>query len=144
MIDDLPVNLTEEDYSVIDLLQGLDLSRTEATAIVCLKDYKELKSQHIGLISGLRQPEISIAMRPLKERGWVDERSKKENTGKGRPVNYYQLTVPFLQIIKTLEEEFLKSNYEQVIALRRLRELKLYCKTETREIAISVLPDHIL
>jgi predicted transcriptional regulator len=82
-------------------------------------------------------------MRPLKERGWVDEQSEKKNKGKGRPVKYYQLTVPFLQIIKTLEEEFLKSNNEKVIALRRLRELKPYCKTEPREIARSVLPDRI-
>ena len=144
MIDDLPVNLTEKEYSVIDMLQGLALPRTEATAIVCLKDCKELKSQHIGLISGLRQPEISVAMRPLKERGWVDERSEKKNKGKGRPVKYYQLTVPFIKIIKTLEEEFLKNNKEKVIALRRLRELKPYCKIEPREIARSVLPDRIL
>jgi predicted transcriptional regulator len=126
------------------MLQGLGLPRTEATAIVCLKDCKELKSQHIELISGLRQPEVSVAMRPLKERGWVDEQSEKKNKGKGRPVKYYQLIVPFLQIIKTLEEEFLKSNNEKVIALRRLRELKPYCKIEPREIARSVLPDRIL
>ena len=144
MIDDLPVNLIEKEYSVIDMLQGLALPRTEATTIVCLKDCKELKSQHIELISGLRQPEVSVAMRPLKERGWVDEQSEKKNKGKGRPVKYYQLTVPFLQIIKTLEEEFLKSNYEKVIALRRLRELQPYCKTEPREIARSVLPDRII
>jgi predicted transcriptional regulator len=77
MLDDLSVNLTEKEYSVIDMLQGLGLPRTEATAIVCMKDCKELKSQHIELISGLRQPEVSVAMRPLKERGWVDENPKK-------------------------------------------------------------------
>ena len=124
MINDLPVNLTEKEYSVIDMLQGLGLPRTEATAIVCLKDCKELKSQHIELISGLRQPEVSIAIRPLKERGWVDEQSEKMNKGKGRPVKFYRLTVPFLQIIRTLEEEFLRDNKEKEIALRRLRELK--------------------
>ena len=144
MIDDLPVNLTEKEYSAIDMLQGLGLARTEATAIVCLKDCKGIKSQHIELISGLRQPEVSVAMRPLKERGWVDEQSEKKNKGKGRPIKYYQLTVPFLQIIKTLEEEFLKSNNEKVIALRRLRELQPYCKTEPREIARSALPDRII
>ena len=144
MISELPINLTEKGYEVIDMLQSLALPRTEATAIVCLKDCKELKSQHIGLISGLRQPEISVAMRPLKERGWVDERSEKENKGKGRPVKYYQLTVPFIKIIKTLEEEFLKNNNERVIALRRLRELKPYCKTEPSEIRRSVLSDRIL
>jgi predicted transcriptional regulator len=67
MIDALPVNLTEKDYSVIEMLQGLGLPRTEATTIVCLKCCKELKSQHIDLISGLRQPEVSVAMAHLKK-----------------------------------------------------------------------------
>ena len=106
MIDDSPINLTEKEYSVIDMLQSLGLPRTEATAIVCLKDCKELRSLHIELVSGLRQPEVSVAMRPLKDRGWVDERSEKKNKGKGRPVKYYQLTVPFPQIIQALKKNF--------------------------------------
>ena len=144
MTDDSPISLTEKEYSIINMLQSLGLSRTEATAIVCLKYCKELKSHHMELISGLRQPEVSVAMRPLKEKGWVDERSEKQNKGKGRPVKYYQLTVPFPHIIQTLEEEFLKGNNEKIIALGRLRELKLYCKTEPREITRSVLPECIL
>ncbi|AKB51138.1 hypothetical protein MSBRW_1885 [Methanosarcina barkeri str. Wiesmoor] len=63
-------------------------------------------------------------MRPLRERGWVEERSEKKNKGKGRPVKYYQLTLPFSQIVKVLEDEFLKGNNEKMIALKRLRELE--------------------
>lgn len=125
MTDDSPVNLTEKEYSIIDMLQILGLPRTEATAIVCLKDCKELRSLHIELVSGLRQPEVSVAMRPLKDRGWVDERSEKKNKGKGRPVKYYQLTVSFPQIVRTLEDEFLKDNKEKMTALKRLRELEI-------------------
>jgi predicted transcriptional regulator len=125
MTDDSPVTLTEKEYSVIDMLQSLGLPRTEATAIVCLKDCRELRSLHIELVSGLRQPEVSVAMRPLRDRGWVDERSEKKNKGKGRPVKYYQLTVPFPQIVVTLEDEFMKSNTEKMSALKRLRELEI-------------------
>ncbi|MCQ1536110.1 transcriptional regulator [Methanosarcina sp. KYL-1] len=125
MTDDSPVNLSEKEYSVIDMLQSLGLPRTEATAIVCLKDCRELRSLHIELVSGLRQPEVSVAMRPLRDRGWVDERSEKKSKGKGRPVKYYQLIVPFPQIVQTLEEEFLKDNREKMDALRRLRELEI-------------------
>ena len=63
-------------------------------------------------------------MRPLRNRGWVEERSEKKNKGKGRPVKYYQLTLPFSQIVKILEDEFLKDNKEKMIALKRLRELE--------------------
>lgn len=123
MTDDSPVVLTENEYTVIDMLQTLGLPRTEATAIVCLKDCNELRSLHIEIVSGLRQPEVSVAMRPLKERGWVDERSEKKSKGKGRPVKYYQLVVPFPKIVEMLEDEFLKDNKEKMTALRRLREL---------------------
>ncbi|RXA18479.1 transcriptional regulator [Methanosarcina sp. MSH10X1] len=125
MTDDSPVNLTEKEYSIIDMLQSLGLPRTEATAIVCLKDCRELRSLHIELVSGLRQPEVSVAMRPLRDRGWVDERSEKKNKGKGRPVKYYQLTVPFPEIVRVLEGEYLKDNKEKIIALKRLRELEI-------------------
>jgi predicted transcriptional regulator len=125
MTEDSPVNFTEKEYSIIDMLQSLRLPRTEATAIVCLKDCKELRSLHIELVSGLRQPEVSVAMRPLRDRGWVDERSEKKNKGKGRPVKYYQLTVPFPQIVRILEEEFLRDNKEKMTALKRLRELEI-------------------
>ena len=136
--------LDEDDHIFVKTLSDLGTSKKVATTIAYLMNVDEASSREIEISTGLRQPEISVAMRPLKERGWVDERSEKKNKGKGRPVKYYQLTVPFLQIIKTLEEEFLKSNYEKVIALRRLRELKPYCKTEPREIARSVLPDRII
>ncbi|MDD2613897.1 MAG: transcriptional regulator [Methanosarcina sp.] len=125
MTDDSPVNLTEKEYSIIDMLQSLGLPRTEATAIVCLKDCNELRSLHIELLSGLRQPEVSVAMRPLRDRGWVDERSEKKNKGKGRPVKYYQLTVPFKEIIEVLEEKYLEDNNEKMVALKRLRELEI-------------------
>ena len=82
MIDDSPVNFTEKEYSVIDMLQSLGLPRTEATAIVCLKDCRELRSLHIELVSGLRQPEVSVAMRPLKEQGLGGRKTRKKEQRK--------------------------------------------------------------
>lgn len=123
MTDDSPVALTENEYSIVEMLQSIGLPRTEATALVCLKDCEECRSLHIELVSRLRQPEVSVAMRPLRERGWVQERSEKKSKGKGRPVKYYKLVVPFQAIVEILEDEFLKDNREKMAAIRRLREL---------------------
>jgi predicted transcriptional regulator len=117
------LNLTEKEHSIIAMLQSIGLPRIEAIVIVCLKDCRELRSLHIEFVSGLKQPEVSVAMCPLKERGWVEEKTGKKNKGKGRPVTYYKLTVPFPQIIQALEEEFLKDIKGKIIALRRLREI---------------------
>lgn len=110
-------------YEIINLLQGLGVPRTEAISIACLVCGEDLTSQNIEQASGLRQPEVSIAMRPLRERGWIEERSEKKNTDKGRPVKYYKLVVPFDEIVKTFESKALKKNMELVEALEQLKEL---------------------
>ncbi|WP_342304132.1 transcriptional regulator [Methanolobus sp. ZRKC5] len=110
-------------YEIIELLQGLEVPRTEAISIACLVCGDELTSQNIEQASGLRQPEVSIAMRPLRERGWINERNEKKNTDKGRPVKYYKLVVPFEEIVKTFESKALKKNLEMVDALEQLKGL---------------------
>ncbi|WP_407355537.1 transcriptional regulator [Methanolobus sp. WCC5] len=115
--------LSGKGYEIIELLQGLDVPRTEAISIACLVCGGELTSQNIEQASGLRQPEVSIAMRPLRERGWIEERSEKKNTDKGRPVKYYKLVVPFDDIVRMFESKALKKNMEMVEALEQLKEL---------------------
>ncbi len=110
-------------YEIIELLQSLEVPRTEAISIACLVCADELTSQNIEQASGLRQPEVSIAMRPLRERGWISERNEKKNTDKGRPVKYYKLIVPFEDIVKTFESKALKKNLEMVDALEQLKGL---------------------
>lgn len=110
-------------YEIIELLQGLEVPRTEAISIACLVCGDEMTSQNIEQASGLRQPEVSIAMRPLRERGWIDERNEKKNTDKGRPVKYYKLVVPFEDIVKTFESKALKKNLEMIDALEQLKGL---------------------
>ena len=124
MTTENPLYLGEKEYEIIELLQSLEVSRTEATAITCLLCQQELTSQAMERASGLRQPEVSVAMRPLRERGWIQERSEKKTNEKGRPLKYYRLTVPFMHIVETFEEEFLVRTNEVIEAIARLRELR--------------------
>ena len=110
-------------YEIIELLQGLHVPRTEAVCIACLVCGKELTSQNIEQASGLRQPEVSIAMRPLREMEWIVERNEKKNNEKGRPLKYYKLVVPFEKIVETLEADALKKENEISQALAQLKEL---------------------
>lgn len=110
-------------YEIIELLQGLSVPRTEAVCIACLVCGKELTSQNIEQASGLRQPEVSIAMRPLREMEWIEERNEKKNNEKGRPLKYYKLVVPFEKIVETLETDALKKENEISQALAQLKEL---------------------
>lgn len=120
--DDIDL-LEGKGYEIIDLLQGLNVPRTEAICIACLVCGGEMSSQNIEQASGLRQPEVSIAMRPLKEREWIEERSEKKNNDKGRPVKYYKLIVSFEHIVDVFEGNVLKRNREVAEALEQLKDL---------------------
>lgn len=123
MIDDIRL-LGDMEYEIIELLQSLNVPRTESISIACLLCGEELTSQTIERSSGLRQPEVSVAMRPLRERGWVDERNEKKSNGKGRPTKYYKLTVPLITIIEMFELEIQQKNKDMMESIDKLRELK--------------------
>ena len=51
--------------------------------------------------TSMRQPEVSIAMRALRQNNWIEEHEVKRE-GKGRPMKVYKLTVPIEEIIQAL------------------------------------------
>jgi predicted transcriptional regulator len=66
-------------------LESLGMKRTVACVITFLKDKKERSSKDIETATGLRQPEVSIAMQTLREKDWLTEHDIK-GSGKGRPL----------------------------------------------------------
>ncbi len=72
--------------------------------------------------TGLRQPEVSIAMKQLMERNWINEREEKK-PGKGRLSKIYSLKVGFNDIIRELEKQQRKAVDDMHERIRRLKEL---------------------
>jgi len=95
--------LDERDHDTIAALQAVGVRRNVANIIVYLKDLDEATARDIEMGSGLRQPEVSIAMRTLREMGWIAEREVKKE-GRGRPMKLYRLTMPIDDIIGYYEE----------------------------------------
>ncbi len=58
----------------MDLLIETGLSRNIAKTLVFLSKREETTSVEIEKATGLRQPEVSIAMQELRRRRWVDKR----------------------------------------------------------------------
>ncbi|SES97177.1 Predicted transcriptional regulator [Methanococcoides vulcani] len=112
--------MDDEGYEVSSLLQSIDVPRIEALSIACLFNVEELSSQDIERATGLRQPEVSVAMRSLYERGWIDERDDKRTKCRGRPAKYYSLKVDFADIIKVYESKILKMNEEKLKIIQDL------------------------
>lgn len=111
------------EYEMVELLRRLNINRPVAFTLACLSKGEEISSQSIEMVSGLRQPEVSIAMRYLRENNWVDMREEKKNQGKGRPVKLYKLTVPMETIIDTIEENVMAESRTVLQNIERLKNL---------------------
>lgn len=68
----------------------LGAKRIEATLVAFLAHHAAVGTKEIVQATGLRQPEVSVGMRELRERGWV-EAEPIPRSSKGRPMNRYRL-----------------------------------------------------
>jgi predicted transcriptional regulator len=112
----------DKDEEIAEALISLGMSRNVAMALSYLQNTNAARSVDFERVARLRQPEVSIAMRQLKERGWIDERDEKK-TGKGRPNKIYSLKVKFGEIITQLEKQQRTSVDEVYAKIERLKEL---------------------
>jgi predicted transcriptional regulator len=103
-------------------LESVGMKRIVACVITFLKDKKERSSKEIETATGLRQPEVSIAMQTLRERNWLTEHDIK-GSGKGRPLKIYALRATIDEIINYCEAEKSRELAQTSEAIQRLREL---------------------
>ncbi len=87
-----------------------------------LQDTNSATSSDFERAAGLRQPEVSLAMKQLMERGWIAEREEKK-VGKGRPYKIYSLKIGFDEIVRQLEKENKKAIDEAKGKFDRLKEI---------------------
>ncbi len=109
-----------KDDSTVDLLMRTGMPRNVAKALVFLSAREETTSVEIEKATGLRQPEVSIAMQELRKRRWVDKRDIKKE-GKGRPVHAYRLAVPFGDIVEAISREERRKVEDIQGIMRRLK-----------------------
>ena len=118
----LRTQLDEKDLEIIDALRSVDVPRNTATLITFLANVSEANSREIEMATDLRQPEVSIAMRTLRNNNWVEEREVKTE-GKGRPMKIYTLSVPFEEIIKHYGDMKNSETARTMQAIQRLKEI---------------------
>ncbi|MGA9188432.1 MAG: transcriptional regulator [Methanosarcina sp.] len=123
ILEDSSFKMGEVEYEMVELLRSLNINRPVALTLACLSKGEEISSQCIEMVSGLRQPEVSIAMRYLRENDWVDMREEKKNQGKGRPVKLYKLVVRMETIVDTIEENVMAESKAVLQNIERLKNL---------------------
>jgi predicted transcriptional regulator len=117
--------LDEKDEEIADALIAIGMSRNIARTLSYLQNVDEATSVELERVVRLHQPEVSIAMKQLKERDWINEREKKK-TGKGRPYKIYSLKVSFNDIIAQLEKQQMKAVDDAQTKIEKLKEMGGY------------------
>ena len=98
---------TSKDEKVIEIFSDLGMPKNLAKTLMYISQCQECRSADIEYGARLRQPEVSVAMHHLEEKGWITKRDQKKE-GKGRPIYIYKLTSPIYDIIETFEKEKMK------------------------------------
>jgi predicted transcriptional regulator len=112
--------LDENDHIFIDTLRNLGMSRNVATTMAYLMNVDEASSREIEISTGLRQPEVSLAMRLMHIQSWISVRSEKK-PGKGRPMKIYSLAAPVDEIISYYEDKIYKESQATISAIKKLK-----------------------
>ena len=114
--------LDDKDMEFVETLRSLGVPRNVATLITFLANVDEASSREIEMGSDLRQPEVSIAMRTLRDNQSIEEKEIKRE-GKGRPMKVYSLRASIDDIIKHFEDEKLHESAQAMESIQRLKQL---------------------
>jgi predicted transcriptional regulator len=115
-------SLNERDLEFIETLRVLGVSRNLAMLIAYLAGSGEASSKEVETGANLSQAGVSIAVKTLREKGWIDERKIKGGK-KGRLMNVYSLKVEMDEIIRHFEREKLSESAQVMVSIQRLKEL---------------------
>ncbi|MDD1742812.1 MAG: ArsR family transcriptional regulator [Methanotrichaceae archaeon] len=105
------------------ILMKIGLKRNVAKVLAYLVAREQATSRELEIGTDLRQPEVSIAMRELRNLDWIVERDEK-NPGKGRPYRIYRLNKSLAEIINYLEQEKAKESANTTKKIDKLRAMK--------------------
>lgn len=111
--------LSEANDKLAKYLIISDIPRSVAYTLVYIRDKGEITSVEIERETGLRQPEVSIAMQWLRRKGWINKRNMKKE-GKGRPIHGYRLSKSFNEILEEIIQDLtnkineINSNIDQL------------------------------
>lgn len=107
---------------VAELLAGLGVDPRQARILAFLAAEGEGRSSDLEKRCRLRQPQVSLATKDLREVGWVQVEERRNGT-RGRPVHVYRLHRPLSAILDDLERERREAIGQELARIERLRRL---------------------
>jgi predicted transcriptional regulator len=118
-------SLDKTDKKIIKLLISVGLAKNLAKVLVFFFKMKETISAQLERALGLRQPEVSLVLRALEQKGWIIKSNIRKER-KGRPTYAYRLVFTPQKIIAKIERRKMKELKKIRKNLELLRALVLH------------------
>lgn len=112
---------TEKEEEFVNILVSSGFTRKVAMALVFLANTEETTTRAIERGADMRQPEVSLAMKYLKGRGWIESR-EDGSANKGRPSKVYKLSLPISKILDVIEKDKKDETKKQMALLGKMKD----------------------
>ncbi len=99
--------LDEKDEKAVEIFKELGMPKNLAKTLLYINQVDEFRSADVEQAADMRQPEVCIAIKELRRRGWVTKRDLKKE-GKGRPIHIYTSTQNLSEILNDFEQKKLE------------------------------------
>jgi len=103
----------------LEALQLLEIGTKESKILLCLDEKEPKTTRDIELKTGLRQPEVSLALKSMLVSSWVNP-GMIIPIAKGRPQKTYILNKPLEEIVKNIIEKRNKAQYDEKKKLEQM------------------------
>ena len=113
--------LSEKEEEFASLLIDIGMKRNVAKVLVFLVNTQEATSWALERGIGLRQPEVSLAVKYMAEQGWISRRDTP-SVRKGRPNKIYALAMPVKDIIAAIEKNTKNEVNKQLTLVKKIRD----------------------
>jgi predicted transcriptional regulator len=113
---------SDKEEEFVSLLVRIGTKQTIAKTLVLLARLKTATSREIENGADLRQSEVSVAVKYLSEKGWIENRESVTPT-KGRPIKIWTLKAPVRNILDAISREKQDELDSRLLMIRRVRSL---------------------
>ena len=112
---------TDKEEKFADLLIAVGTNKNVAKVLVFFASNPEATSREIERGADMRQPEVSMAMKYLNERGWITIGERSLET-KGRPMKIYEMVKSIREIMDVIDTEKKKEAKEQIAIVKKIKD----------------------
>ncbi len=109
---------------MLDIFKRLGIPDREGRILIVLNKFNDgLKQKDICLHGYIYQPEVSMGLKMMMEKGWVTIINRIKSENKGRPFAIYALAKPFNQIVNEIENGITLKHESMLTDIERLKKI---------------------